>query len=134
MSHTRRLDGVIRWHTRTPVANWTEVALDLTPYVGGTRYLTFEFYSDQSNVAEGWYLDDILVTGVEQQPRLNITQSGANALVSWPSYAADFVLQANLSLGTANWTDVGITPTDDGSSRHVVVPANMGSRFYRLKR
>lgn len=58
------IDPILLWSSATPSADWTQVTLDLTPYVGSTRTLTFLFESDYSVTYEGWYLDDILVTGV----------------------------------------------------------------------
>jgi hypothetical protein len=54
--------GTVLWSKDSPVSDWTLVTIDLTPYVGSTQILKFEFDSDYSVVAEGWYLDDISVT------------------------------------------------------------------------
>jgi uncharacterized protein YycO len=47
----------------TAVTSWTKKAVNLTPYVGGTHTLKFEFTSNGTGVAEGSYLDDIAVIG-----------------------------------------------------------------------
>jgi hypothetical protein len=60
------------WLQRTPVADWTQVTIDLTPYVGGIYSLKFEFTSDDSVTYEGWYLDDILVAGTLPPPATNM--------------------------------------------------------------
>ena len=68
-------------------------------------------------------------------PTLTVTLTTTNtAIVSWPSPATGFALQQNPALGTTNWTDVGTTPSDDGSFKRVVVPAILGNKFYRLKK
>jgi hypothetical protein len=52
----------------TAVRSWTQKTINLNAYVGGRHTLKFEFYSDRSGVAEGAYLDDILVTGQQSAP------------------------------------------------------------------
>ncbi|MBN2508248.1 MAG: HYR domain-containing protein [Verrucomicrobia bacterium] len=58
------IDPVEVWVGAAAVGAWTEVTVDLSPYVGSARSVTFQFDSDHSITHEGWYLDDILVTGV----------------------------------------------------------------------
>jgi hypothetical protein len=68
-------------------------------------------------------------------PLLKITLTHTNtAVVSWPSPSTGFGLQQNSSAGTTNWTDVGLSPNDNGTTKSVVVPASPGSKFYRLKK
>ncbi len=56
------------WTTNLPVANWTQVTLSLDHLVGRAIRVAFAFHSDLSNVREGWYLDDIMVTGTLGPP------------------------------------------------------------------
>ena len=44
-----------------------------------------------------------------------------------------FALEQNPALGTTNWTSVTNAVSNDGSFNRVVVPANVGNKFYRLK-
>jgi len=68
-------------------------------------------------------------------PLLTITLTHTNtAVVSWPSPSTGFALQQNSSVGTTNWTEVGLSPSDNGTTKSVVVPALPGSQFYRLRR
>ena len=68
-------------------------------------------------------------------PLLTISLTHTNmAVVSWPSPSTGFGLQQNSSAGTTNWTDVGLSPNDNGTTKSVVVPASPGSKFYRLRR
>lgn len=60
------LDANVIWSLSKVVPSWTNVTLALP--VGGTHTLRFEFASDQSNVGEGWYLDDITVTATPPPP------------------------------------------------------------------
>jgi hypothetical protein len=55
------IGGTGIWTNSTAVASWTQVALDLDAYVGGIHTLRFEFSSDFTVNAEGWYLDDLEV-------------------------------------------------------------------------
>ncbi len=63
----------VLWLQGNPVTDWTPVTIDLTPYVGGTYTLKFEFTSDGSITYEGWYLDDISVTATIPPPGTNVT-------------------------------------------------------------
>ncbi len=66
-------------------------------------------------------------------PLLTITRSGTNAILSWPSPSTGFGLEQNSVFGTTNWSSVGLSPSDNGTTKSVTVPAfMMGNRFYRL--
>lgn len=49
----------------TAGGGWTQVTVNLNAWVGAERTLSFEFLSDYSIQQEGWYLDDILLTGTQ---------------------------------------------------------------------
>lgn len=57
------IDNTLVWTTSAPVSGWTQVTVSLNGFVGGLRTLRFEFVSDASVEFEGWYVDDVLVTG-----------------------------------------------------------------------
>ena len=57
------IDGTLVWSTSAVVTAWTPVTINLDPFVGGLRTLKFEFISDASVQFEGWYVDDVSVTG-----------------------------------------------------------------------
>jgi hypothetical protein len=78
------VDGTRVWSDFNPTTTWTETTIDLSAHVGGPRNLRFEFSSDGSVTAEGWYLDDILVTGYTPPP--NDSCSGAVTLTSGVPY------------------------------------------------
>ena len=67
-------------------------------------------------------------------PLLSIRLTSTNtALVSWPSPSTGFALQQNTnSVGNVNWSNVSTTPTDDGTTRFIIVSPPAGNRFYRL--
>ena len=93
------------------------------PMAGGSYSLTGGF----------WSLTVVVQTS--GSPTLNISLTSTNTpIVSWSSPSTDFVLQQNSDIGTTNWTNVGITPNDNGTTKSVVLPANPGNQFYRLKK
>lgn len=68
-------------------------------------------------------------------PLLTVALTQTNTVVvSWPSPSTGFTLQQNSIVGTANWTDTGLTASDNGTTMSVVVPVTPGSKFYRLKK
>ncbi len=56
------VDGLTVWSMSTAVTAWTQATINLDPFVGAVRSLKFEFVSDASITAEGWYVDDVQVT------------------------------------------------------------------------
>lgn len=67
-------------------------------------------------------------------PLLAIARTITNTVaVSWSSTAAGFNLQVNTNgLGTVNWSNVVTIPSDDGTTKTVIVNPPAGNRFYRL--
>ena len=67
------------------------------------------------------------------RPTLSIQTTATNSIViSWPSLSIGWTLQQNSRLNPTNWTDVLITPPDNGTNKSVVVSPLMDSQFYRL--
>jgi len=68
-------------------------------------------------------------------PLLAIRLTSTNTVaVSWPFPSTGFAPEQNPAFGTANWTSVTNTVFNDGSFKWVVVPADQGNKFYRLKK
>ena len=67
-------------------------------------------------------------------PLLTITRTTTNTMaISWFSPATGFTLQQNTnSVSSLNWSNVVTVPTDDGTTKTVVVNPPTGNRFYRL--
>ena len=86
------LDTNLIWAISNSVPAWTQVTLSLKAYAGAAHTLKFEFDSDISNVAEGWYLDDILVTAVTPPGNDNFanasTVSGSSGSTSGTTVSA----------------------------------------------
>ena len=53
-------EAVLRRFTGTS-PTWQQTSLDLTPFVGARIRLVFQFISDASETADGWYIDDVAV-------------------------------------------------------------------------
>jgi hypothetical protein len=68
-------------------------------------------------------------------PALKIVSTATNTVViSWPSPSTGFTLQQNTNgITSINWSNVLVTPADDGSTKSVIVAPPIGNRFYRLK-
>jgi len=63
------------------------------------------------------------------------THTTTNTAVVWWQFASTgFALEQNPALGTTNCTSVTNSVSNDGSFNWVVVPANTGNKFYRLKK
>jgi hypothetical protein len=64
---------------------------------------------------------------------LDITLSGTNLILSWPSPPGGFVLQQNPDLTTTNWTTVTNTPAMYNGQNQVILSPVDGNQFYRLE-
>jgi hypothetical protein len=70
---------------------------------------------------------------VNPYPILSISKSGANVLLSWPIWAADFKLQsANLLAPRVEWSNVAVTPQTNGDNVMVSLPVPSEPQFFRL--
>ena len=67
-------------------------------------------------------------------PLLTITRTTTNTMaITWFSSATGFTLQQNTnSVSSLNWSNVVTVPTDDGTTKTVVVNPPTGNRYYRL--
>ena len=84
---------------------------------------------------DGGFWSIIAAVQTPGAPTLTVTLTTTNtAIVSWPFPSTGFALEQNPTLGTTNWTSVTNTVSNDGFFNRAVVPANMGNKFYRLKK
>ena len=90
--------------------------------------------SGGSYTIDGGFWGIIAAVQTPGAPLLSIARTTTNTVaVYWPSPATDFVLQQNTnSIASVNWSNVVTTPTDDGTTRTVVINPPGGNRFYRL--
>lgn len=124
-------DGVLVGTTGTPLGS----GADLTTQIGG---------SSAASSTEGWVgaLDEVAfyVSALDENtvaahynawvgPRLSLTQSGRQAVISWPQGAAGYELQSSDSLPGTAWERVaGVT---DNSL--TILPTSP-ARYYRLRK
>jgi hypothetical protein len=68
-------------------------------------------------------------------PQLSITNSNGGIGISWLIPSMSFTLEENSNPGTANWTNVTVSPVLNLTNlqNQVVIPASIGSQFYRLQ-
>ncbi|HTL18101.1 MAG TPA: hypothetical protein VL793_12765 [Patescibacteria group bacterium] len=67
-------------------------------------------------------------------PQLSIAATLTNTVVvSWPSSSTGFSLQQSTVLSSTSWTDVSVSPIDDGTIKLVVLPLSSNNLFLRLK-
>jgi hypothetical protein len=74
------------WERSASQGSWTQVTINLNSYAGSIRELKFQFDSDSSVTAEGWYIDDILVTKTSTSSYADLALQ--NLTVSRPSNSA----------------------------------------------
>jgi len=74
------------------------------------------------------------IYGDPSYPVLVVQNSGSNQiLLSWPSWAGSFSLQAIPALGSS-WQPVTATPVLQGTDLTVTVDHDAAGKFYRLAR
>ena len=130
------MDANPLWVASAPSAGWSLVTLSLNTYVGGTHTLKFEFDSDYSNVAEGAYLDDILVDAANQ-PFAASLQSLQN--MNYTGYVLDADttygrsnLQAQALFSLENFTGVSTAYTNVLSFRLINSGTGLPHPIYNL--
>jgi hypothetical protein len=71
---------------------------------------------------------------INPSPSLNISQTGANILLSWPVWAGDFTLQtADISTSPVTWSDVVSTVQTNGANIELTLPVSAERSFFRLQ-
>ncbi|MBI4663547.1 MAG: hypothetical protein HY735_32500 [Verrucomicrobia bacterium] len=75
----------------------------------------------------------LILTAEIERPALRVSLSGRNVVLSWPTNAVGFSLEAAENLGTPTWTGVSAVPVVTGENHSVKLPFGSGNRFYRLK-
>ncbi len=83
---------------------WTLQTVDLDVFLGGTHTLKFEFTSNSSTTAEGWYLDDILVTGEEDPDDAISEATGLGAVGSSPISVTGQSISAGIDVDMYSFT------------------------------
>ncbi len=85
----------------------------------------------KANILSANFQNTTLAVGGSTWPTLGILQAGNNVVLSWPSAATGFALQAASAPG-GNWTNVLATPATIGSRLVVTSSIGTNSQFFRL--
>jgi hypothetical protein len=93
----------------------------MAPMTGGDYSLTGGFWS---------FISVLQSAGA---PVLAIRYSSNRVIVSWPSSAANYVLQQNSDVTTTNWTISNFTVNDEGATNSITIAAPTGNLFFRLQ-
>jgi len=105
-------------------ALWSSVAE--LPVLSGTR---FYITNSASGLARFYQLAKI-----PSAPRLQISKSGDNVVVSWPVSAAGYILEGAWDLSpTAHWTEILGPPSLSDSIQSITVLNDKTARFFRLR-
>jgi concanavalin A-like lectin/glucanase superfamily protein/HYDIN/CFA65/VesB family protein len=73
------------------------------------------------------------IQALTSSPRLAVSVSGGNVVLSWSAAAVDFILESTDSLSPANWTVVPEMPIVSGGQNTLSLTIGSNSQFYRLK-
>jgi hypothetical protein len=71
------------------------------------------------------------ITEILVRPQLAITTSDSNVTVSWPVFGANYQLQSSANL-VNGWSVVPQTPSTNGGTISVSLPAGASQQFFRL--
>ena len=95
---------------------WIQTSLDLSPFVGARIRLAFGLWSDASETADGWYIDDVAVLATDfvspvtlENPRAGSFQSGVGVISGWACHAHEIVIELD---GMPLKAGYGTTRTD----------------------
>src|SRR5262249_46476369 len=83
---------------------------------------------------EGGFWGIIAAVQTPGAPLLTVRVSGTNSvIITWPSPSTGFGLFQNTNVAGTNWTSVATSPTDDGTTKTVIITPPVGNRYYRLR-
>lgn len=82
---------------------------------------------------EGGDLAMFFIVQTPGAPTLNLTRSGSNAVLSWPTSETGYILEQTSNLTNPSWSGVGVAPVPVGDALQVTVPITGTSRFFRLR-
>jgi len=89
--------------------------------------------SDSNYSLTGGFWGIFAVVNTPGAPRLTLTRTGNELVISWPSPWTGFVLEQTSTLAPTAWSNVTQIPTDNGTTKSVmvIIPAG-GNAFFRL--
>ena len=111
----------------TGISRWGDYSSTSVDPTDPTHFWTLQLYA-ASSTAWATQITE-LVTG---PPKLSVTQSGANLILSWPASAGGFTLQGTTNPGVSNgWSTVTQARTTNNNVISVTVPIT-SRQFFRL--
>jgi hypothetical protein len=111
----------------TGLSRWGDYSSTSVDPLDPTRFWTLQLYA-ASSTAWATQITELITA----PPMLSVAQSGANVILSWPSYGGGFTLQGTTNIGVSNtWTTVSQARTTNNGVISVSVPMT-ASRFFRL--
>jgi hypothetical protein len=119
--------GVPLWTNRYDGSGRDEAVAVAVDASGNVFVTGWSFYVTDADFATIKYSSSI-------PPSLSISRTATNTVaVSWPSPSTGFTLQQNTDgIATLNWSNALATPSDDGTTKTVILDPPTGSPFYRL--
>jgi hypothetical protein len=112
----------------TGISRWGDYSATSVDPTDPTRFWTLQLYAAS---ATAWATQ--ITELITAPPKLSVTLSGANAIISWPSYGGGFTLQGNTNVGTTNgWSTVTQARATNSNVISVSVPMT-ARQFFRLK-
>jgi len=113
-------------------STWQVVAADLSAYAGSDIRLRFRFGSDLLNHREGWYVDDVVISGMNfdlPPPQgLTIAVVGPDLVLHWQD--SDYATYSVLSASTSGGPYLTFEGSTTGTSFTIPGGASAGLRFF----
>lgn len=125
--------NVINNATLTPIADFTANPGPTTDFISWTPSQVGNFWYTCTVTSHPGMSGKFIVTSVVvQQPKLSISQSGANVILSWPTNAVGYNLQQTVALNPSTWTNYVGTVNTSGTNKTVTLTTPADRMFYRL--
>lgn len=94
--------------------------------------------SGGSYTLTGGFMSIVTAIQTPGAPRLKVTRSGNDVIVSWPDPSTDFVLQESGALATPSsntiWNDNNDTATVNNGEKRITLTSPAGKRYFRLRK
>jgi len=103
---------------------------NVAAFLGQPMQVGIQACAFNSGVTATAQFDSFLLDVITPKPSLNVIQSGADVVVSWPEGPG--TLQSTLSLLPANWQNVAATLVTNTGTVSVSLPATNSAAFFRL--
>ncbi len=121
-----------------PTSRWGDYSTVSVDPADPTRFWSIQMYPSGTTTDELGdisYVWSTQITELRVMPQLAITLVGTNAMVAWSSAAAGYQLQSTTNLTASTvWSSVTRTPSTNGNTISVLMPASSGKQFFRLQK